>query len=132
MRILIASILFIALLAQTFDSAFITLGYYVNTSAYSKTCENKDKPMLHCCGKCQLRKKLLQEEKDKQAADKRGENKNEIVLSSKSFFATIPPIASHELNIQYPHYSEDQEIRMPRSVFHPPSEAHDFFIELTM
>ncbi|HTB53474.1 MAG TPA: hypothetical protein VK718_11940 [Ferruginibacter sp.] len=121
MRIVIASILFIALLAQTFDSAFITLGYYVNTAAYSKTCENKDKPMLHCCGKCQLRKKLLQAEKDKQAADKRGENKNEIVLSSKSFFATISPIASYELNIQYPQYSGGKETKMPRSVFHPPS-----------
>jgi hypothetical protein len=121
MRVFIASILFIALLAQTFDSAFITLGYYVNTSAYSKTCENKDKPMLHCCGKCQLRKKLLQEEKDKQAADKRGENKNEVVLSSKSFFATIPTIPTYELHIQYPRYSGDKEMRMPRSVFHPPS-----------
>jgi hypothetical protein len=121
MRILIASILFIALLAQTFDSAFITLGYYVNTAAYSKTCENKDKPMLHCCGKCQLRKKLLQEEKDKQAADKRGENKNEVVLSSKSFFPTVTPITIYRSAIQYPHYSGDKEIRMPRSVFHPPS-----------
>ena len=121
MRIFVASILFIALLAQTFDSAFITLGYYVNTSAYSNTCENKDKPMLHCCGKCQLRKKLQQEERDKQAEDKRGENKNEVVLSSKSFFATVTPITTYQSNSQYPYYSEDKETRMPRSVFHPPS-----------
>jgi hypothetical protein len=121
MKFIIASILFLALLAQTFDSAFITFGYYMNTSAYSKTCENKDKPMLHCCGKCQLRKRLQQEEKDKQAADKRGENKNEIVLSSRSFFTTIIPIVTCELNIQYPPYSGDKETRMPRSVFHPPS-----------
>jgi len=119
-RYIIASILFISLLAQTFDSAFITLGYYVNTSAYSKSCENKDKPMLHCCGKCQLRKKLQQEEKDRQAADKRGENKNEIVLSSRSFFASIHPITSYELAIKYPAYSEATEIKMPRSIFHPP------------
>ncbi len=77
--------------------------------------------MLHCCGKCQLRKKLLQEEKDKQAADKKGENKNEIVLSSKSFFATITPVTIHESNSQYPQYSGDKETKMPRSVFHPPS-----------
>jgi hypothetical protein len=121
MRFIIAFILFIALLAQTFDSAFITLGYYVNSSVYAKNCENKDKPMMHCCGKCQLRKKLLQEEKDKQAADKRGENKNEIVLYSRSSFATILPIVLNKLTIQYPSYSDDREIKMPRSVFHPPS-----------
>ncbi len=120
MRFFVASILFIALLAQTFDRTFITLGYYINTTAYSKTCENKDKPMMHCCGKCQLRKKLEQEEKEKQNADRRGENKNEVILFSKSSFATVIPIVSYELSLQYPPYSEDKEIRMPRSIFHPP------------
>ncbi|HTC01613.1 MAG TPA: hypothetical protein VK705_13115 [Ferruginibacter sp.] len=122
MKFIIASILFIALLAQTFDSAFITLGYYVNSSAYAQNCENKDKPMMHCCGKCQLRKKLLQEEKNKQAADKRGENKNEVFYFN-SCFATVLPIAAYELKIQYPRYSDDKETRMPRSIFHPPGAS---------
>lgn len=120
MRFFAAAILFIALLAQTFDKLFITIDYYANTSAYSKGCENKDKPMLHCCGKCQLRKKLLQEEKDKQNPDKRAENKNEVVLSAKSFFTTVTPITAYAVSIQYPSYSEDREIKMPRSIFHPP------------
>lgn len=120
MRFIITSILFIALLAQTFDSAFITLGYYVNSSVYAQNCENKDKPMMHCCGKCQLRKKLEEEEKEKQNADRRGENKNEVILFSESFFATVIPIVSYQLSLQYPPYSEDKAIRMPRSIFHPP------------
>jgi hypothetical protein len=120
MRFIGTLILFIVLLAQTFDKLCITLDYYANTSAYSQNCENKDKPMMHCCGKCQLRKKLLQEEKDKQNPDRRAENKNEVVLSSKSFFATVSPITSYELDIQHPHYSEAKERTMPRSIFHPP------------
>jgi len=40
--------------AQTFSNAVIVAGYYVNTGAYAKNCENKDKPWMHCNGKYQM------------------------------------------------------------------------------
>lgn len=49
---------------QTFSNSFILINYQMNKDYISKNlCENKDKPMLHCNGKCHLRKQLAKEEK---------------------------------------------------------------------
>ncbi len=37
-------ILLLAFVAQTFSKTFIVAGYYANTAAYAKNCENKAKP----------------------------------------------------------------------------------------
>jgi hypothetical protein len=98
------------------------LGYYANTTAYAKNCVNKDKPIMHCCGKCQLRKKLQQEEKDRQSPYNRPDNKNEIFFSPKSFFVTLlPSFGAQEDKIKYADLFYGKELKMPRSVFHPPA-----------
>lgn len=58
------TVLFImlAFLMQTFNKIFIVTEYYTNTASFAKNCENKSKPQLHCNGKCQMMKKLKQEE----------------------------------------------------------------------
>jgi len=76
-----------AFAVQTFDRAVIVFNYYTNMAAFAKNCENKAKPMLHCNGRCQMLKKLKQEEnKDKQNPERRNENKNEVLYCSKSQF----------------------------------------------
>ncbi len=74
------SILFIlAFAVQTFQQNLIVGSYYINNAVYAKKCENKAKPSLACKGKCQMMKKL-QEEEQKQApapglkAGQKGEN----------------------------------------------------------
>jgi hypothetical protein len=120
LKFFIATILLIAFAAQTFTKELLVLDYYTNTTAFEKDCVNKDKPMMHCCGRCQLRKKLLQQENsDKQNPEQR-DNKNEVVLSSKSFFATVPLIKEQACDITYPELSCGKEIKMPHSIFHPP------------
>ncbi len=80
-----------AFAVQTFDKAVVVFNYYSNTAAYAKNCENKAKPMLHCNGRCQMMKKLKQEEnKDKQNPERRNENKNEVLYFSKN-----------QINMQY-------------------------------
>lgn len=71
---------------QTFSKAVIVVDFYANQDFIAKNlCENKAKPQLNCCGKCQLKKKLNQEEKsDQQNPERKGENKNEV-LSSKFY-----------------------------------------------
>lgn len=74
--------------AQTFSNAVIVGNYYLNRTAYSENCENKDKPWMHCNGKCQMRKQIQQEEKkDQENPERRADSKADVVLSSKSFFA---------------------------------------------
>lgn len=121
-RQITATIFFAALLAQTFSNSFIIADYYTNTNAYAKNCENKDKLQMHCNGKCQMMKKLQQEEnKDKQNPEKKPENKNEITLSSKSFFVTInqPFIIITSTSILSPS-SDGKSIDRSTDIFHPP------------
>lgn len=55
-----------AILSQTMNSVIIFAGYALNKDYITKTyCINKDKPKLHCNGKCHLAKELKsQEEKE--------------------------------------------------------------------
>jgi hypothetical protein len=82
----IALLLLAAFAISSFSRVFWVADYYVNTAAYSKNCENKAKPKLQCNGKCQMMKKLKQEEqKDQQVPEQKSGAKFEI-LSSRSFY----------------------------------------------
>jgi hypothetical protein len=71
---LIAFLLLLAFMAGTFSRLWVVADYYAYTSKYAKNCVNKDKPSLHCNGKCQMSKKLNAEEKQQ---EKTQENKSE-------------------------------------------------------
>ena len=65
------------------------VSYYLNKEAYAKNCVNKTKPILKCHGKCQMAKKILEQEKqDEQAPERKPENKFQS-LYFKSHFATL-------------------------------------------
>jgi len=76
---LTAALLILAFAASTFCRTVIVLSYFANTTAYAKACINKTRLAMHCNGKCQLMKKLDQEEKnDQDNLERKAENKNEI------------------------------------------------------
>ena len=76
---LTAALLILAFTASTFCRTVIVLDYYANATAYTKVCINKAKLAMHCNGKCQMMKKLEQEEKnDQDNLERKSENKNEI------------------------------------------------------
>lgn len=118
---LAAFILLIAFGFQTFSKVIIVADYFINTSTFAKNCENQAKPLLHCNGKCQMKKELQKEEKkDQQNPDRRGENKNEIVLSSKSSFCSFQALYFSESASNYLIADAGRETKMHRTVFHPP------------
>jgi hypothetical protein len=111
-----------AFFAQTMNGNLIVLDYYTHTDKYAKDCINKDKPAMHCNGKCQMMKKLKAEEKkDQENPERRGENKNEITLSSRSFFPSITTPGYKIINfaITTP-YSAGNTIDRSFDIFHPP------------
>lgn len=77
---------------------------------------------MHCNGKCQMMKKLKQEEKkDQENPDRKNENKNEVLLSSKSFFASLVlPSLQLQPEIKYPGQSNSISIDRSLDIFHPP------------
>ena len=96
------------------------LDYYTNTAAFAKNCVNKSRPKMHCNGKCQMMKKLLEEEKkDQQMPERKFEKKIEIICANTTLTAgvkkslTLIPLVYHE------YFAMEQ--KMPRSVFHPPA-----------
>lgn len=119
---LTAIVFLLAFALQTFSSSVIVFDYYSNIKKYAANCENKTRPKMHCNGKCQMMKKLKQEEKkDQENPERKSENKNEVLLSSKSFFASlilpalqVKPIKKyHEI---FNAISTDRSL----DIFHPP------------
>lgn len=109
-------------MGQTFSKNLIEADYYFfSTSSYAKNCENKAKPQMHCNGKCQMMKKIKQEEKkNAQSPEQNKQSKNEIPLSSRSYFPVITFSNIQETDHFYTALQISKEIKMPRSVFHPP------------
>lgn len=92
----ITAILLLTFSAQALCGPFIMLDYFVNTDAYLKKCVNKAKPKMHCNGKCQMMKKMQeQEKKDQQNTERKSGNKVQV-LYSRSFFSilTVPVIVA--------------------------------------
>lgn len=60
-------LLLVALIGSNFAVYFVYAGFEVNKKEMAaKLCENKNRPWMHCNGKCYLMKKLKQaEEKEK-------------------------------------------------------------------
>jgi len=78
--------------------------------------------MMHCNGKCQMLKKLQQDaKKDQENPERKSENKNEIILSTKSFFASVPSPCSVlcKSNKLLPS-SNGKSIDRSLAIFHPP------------
>jgi len=114
-----AILLLLAFSAQTFSSPFIMLDYYVNTAAYAKNCINKAKPKLHCNGKCQMMKKLREEEKkEQQNTEQRSELKVQV-LSSHSSFCSIP--SAKFLTVRKIYFERKYPLSdISYAFFHPP------------
>jgi hypothetical protein len=66
------------LLLQNFNQFVIMLEYKINFSYVANVlCENRDKPEMHCNGKCHLRKQL---EKDQQQERNSTSAKEQVVF----------------------------------------------------
>ena len=97
------------------------MDYYANTAAYAKNCINKAKPKLHCNGKCQAMKKIQEEEKKEAEKEAAKTQYKADIFYSRSSFITITP---GNVQLASPGFAScfiAAEIKMPRSIFHPPS-----------
>jgi len=112
-----------AFMAQTFSRQILIADYYAHMDQYVLHCENKSRPMMHCNGRCQMMKKMQQEDKkDQQDPERRAENKNEVPLSSKSYFASLDSRPFIEVS-KKAIFTSATVLPTPRSedIFHPPT-----------
>jgi hypothetical protein len=117
-----ATILLVAFANSTFCNAIIVVDYYTNTTLFAKHCINKTRPAMHCNGKCQVMKKLQQEERKEQGNTERKAEIRIPVISSKSFFD--PVIRSTSCGQQcYIICLVQKPIDRTSSLFQPPRES---------
>lgn len=117
----IACLLLVSVFIQTFSQAVICVDFYANQDYIAKTlCENRDKPMMHCCGRCQLRKRLNSEANKEKDNPSRKANGQTIPLfrEEAAHWRVTPPdiiAPAHALA-----FSDRTIIDRPSFCFHPP------------
>ena len=98
MKRFIAFIFLLAFTMQTFSRAVVVAWFYANQQEIAQTlCENRDKPKMNCCGKCQLHKAIAKE--DKQQDDKpflKFENKAEVLFCDALDYIISPLTSSDQ------------------------------------
>lgn len=101
MRGIVIFIIITGVLLQPFRSAFSLWEYELNKTFIARVlCENRDKPAMHCNGKCHLKKQLQQDDqkertnsggvKEKQAPDLMGGTTMIAVPASPDLVPLIP------------------------------------------
>ena len=106
---------------QTFSAYVIKADYMLNRAFISNSlCVNKEKPEMHCQGKCYLNKKLNQQQKQDQQAPV---SKNEKFDVAPFFVPKLFSLTGILSSIKPAFFITDEGLvySSPNSIFHPPS-----------
>ena len=124
MKLVLVPLLMLLILAQSFGKCFVVIEYNLNKDFIARNlCINKAKPKLHCNGKCQMMKKLAEEENQNSTNNNAGKIKiQELVFSDKMNTPTLPAVSYITLS-----YNQDRPVLKyvspTSSIFHPPALA---------
>lgn len=122
MKFVLVPLLMLLILAQSFGKCFVVIEYNLNKNFIAKNlCVNKARPKMHCNGKCQMMKKLAEEENQNSTNNNSSKIKlQEVVLSNEMNIATLPAVAYITLS-----YNRERpvlkHISPASSIFHPPA-----------
>ncbi|MGF6846302.1 hypothetical protein QFZ51_001537 [Chitinophaga sp. W3I9] len=110
--------IFLGLLLQNFSRSVVFVQFKVNQSYIASVlCENKNKPQMHCNGRCHLKKELDRDaQQDKN--NNTGKDKYEVMfVETLQSFHTTPPV--NQL-VFTSYYKAPHPHTLILSVFHPP------------
>lgn len=122
MKFILVPILMLLILIQTFSKWAVVVEYNLNKNYIATNlCINKARPKLHCNGKCQMMKKLAEEEKQDSSKNNSARIKvQELVFNDEMNRSVLPAITYITLS-----YNEDAPILKHSSpvssIFHPPA-----------
>ncbi len=102
------------------SKSIILINYQINKAEITaKYCVNKDKPQMHCCGKCMLKRKLAEQEAQ-QNYPAFPDVKTDIQLFYKANGSQLMANSFIYLNIASSKLDLHSQFE-GTSVFHPPS-----------
>ncbi len=129
MRFIGSMILIMVLLSKTAYGIFWQVNFRLNQSEIIRLeCENKNRPELHCNGKCYLAKQLQKAEEHltekKQESSRSFEHLKWLetaVFSSPNFLEILVKSNVDEIgSVLFSTYLEKRSMRYLPNVFHPP------------
>jgi len=113
-------LVFLGLLVQSFSKLFIVLDFQLNRSYIAQNlCVNRNKPQMHCNGKCHMMKVMKQEQKkDQDNPERKAENKFELICADCPQAKLTPAFTFTA--ISYPRIKETIYAGFFTTFFHPP------------
>jgi hypothetical protein len=120
---LLALFLAALMLLQTFSREVIVVDYQVHKARITQLfCVNKDKPMLHCNGKCHLAKQLRKASDSESKAPGAGFAKVKYDVVVPLLFRMAAPAYAPLAALRYaPAVSVHYAFAPAHGVFHPPT-----------
>lgn len=122
-----AVLLLITLLLAQFSRMFVYAGFELNERYIATVlCENKDKPAMHCNGKCYLAKKLKQAEEKEKKQERDAQKKN----AQDGFFVRSVALPVLPLIVQQPKFPLELAFDLPEhnsEIPHPPPSNNFVF-----
>lgn len=118
----IAIFLLVALIGSNFSRFFVYAGFEMNQKYISeKLCENRNRPWIHCNGKCFLMKKLKQAEEKEKKQERENQRTHHMealpaALASFTFKKSI-------LKVIYPQPAVLNTLHRAFTIFQPPKAA---------
>ena len=114
-------LLMLLLLVQTFSKGIWELNYQLNKAYLTENlCVNKSRPQLHCNGKCQLAKKLAEEENNSKTSGTASSKSNTIDVFFKQDIEAPVLAPADGLQKHYAVYTLKPCHSTTNAVFHPP------------
>jgi hypothetical protein len=116
-----ALFLLLAFLASSFSKAVIVVDFYANQDSIAKNlCENRGNPKMHCCGRCQLRKRLNKDANQEQNNPERRSDNKEPLFASDGFLALSSPFVAGVV-LPYRAFNGGGPVDRAAGVDHPPA-----------
>jgi hypothetical protein len=102
------------------SKSIVLINYEINKKEITdKYCINKDKPQMHCCGKCLLKRKLAEQE-EQQKLPAFPDIKTDIQLYCSSSFTFLNSSEENKIDL-IPTNNCLHSLFESIGVFHPPS-----------
>jgi hypothetical protein len=118
MKSVLSIVLLASFLMVNLSQSFILMNYEINKKDLTeKYCINKDKPEMHCCAKCLLKRKLAEQD-EQQKLPVFPDIKIDILLNNNE--QGISYIAAQN-SVLTPYYLPLSPQAEGLGVFHPPS-----------
>ncbi|HEY0246222.1 MAG TPA: hypothetical protein VGC01_11710 [Mucilaginibacter sp.] len=121
-----ALFLLFSLVTANFSRYMVYAGFELNKNYIAANlCENRDKPWLHCNGKCYFMKKIKQAEEN----DKKQTAKDNLTRLEVSFFqepydlSFLQPANLNNVQASCPAYSYQYSSQYINSIFRPPKSV---------